>query len=58
MQLLLGGFGLRATGIQSRRTFDGTAHRYFTSAKRIELMMGGTTAQARAIGRVLAAEPA
>ncbi|HET7736233.1 MAG TPA: acyl-CoA dehydrogenase family protein [Nocardioidaceae bacterium] len=37
---------------------DGTAHRYFTTAKRIELMLGGSTTQARAIGRVLAAEPA
>ncbi|HSV39846.1 MAG TPA: acyl-CoA dehydrogenase family protein [Nocardioidaceae bacterium] len=37
---------------------DGAAHRYFTGAKRIELMLGGTTAQARAIGKVLAAEPA
>jgi 3-oxocholest-4-en-26-oyl-CoA dehydrogenase beta subunit len=37
---------------------DGEAHRYFTAAKRIELMLGGTTVQARAIGKVLAAEPA
>jgi 3-oxocholest-4-en-26-oyl-CoA dehydrogenase beta subunit len=36
---------------------DGAAHRYFTAAKRIELMLGGTTAQARAIGKALATEP-
>ena len=36
---------------------DGAAHRYFTSAKRLELALGGTTLQARAVGRVLAAEP-
>ena len=37
---------------------DGAAHRYFTAAKRFELMLGGATEQARNIGRVLAAEPA
>jgi alkylation response protein AidB-like acyl-CoA dehydrogenase len=37
---------------------DGTAHRYFTAAKRFELAYGGTTEQALAVGRVLAAEPA
>lgn len=37
---------------------DGPAHRYFTAAKRYEFMLGGTTRQALAIGRVLAAEPA
>jgi len=36
---------------------DGEAHRYFTGAKRIEFMLGGTTAHALAIGRALAAEP-
>ncbi len=36
---------------------DGEAHRYFTGAKRIELMLGGATAQSRAIGKVLASEP-
>jgi alkylation response protein AidB-like acyl-CoA dehydrogenase len=36
---------------------DGPAHRYFTAAKRYEFMLGGTTRQALAIGRVLAAEP-
>ncbi len=36
---------------------DGAAHRYFTAAKRLELMLGGTTLQARAVGRALAAEP-
>ena len=36
---------------------DGTAHRFFTAAKRHELSLGGTTDQARAVGRVLAAEP-
>ena len=36
---------------------DGAAHRYFTAAKRLELALGGTTLQARAVGRVLAAEP-
>ena len=37
---------------------DGAAHRYFTAAKRFELMLGGTTRQALAVGRALAAEPA
>jgi alkylation response protein AidB-like acyl-CoA dehydrogenase len=36
---------------------DGAAHRYFTAGKRLELLLGGTTAQARAIGRILAEEP-
>lgn len=36
---------------------DGAAHRYFTAAKRIELTLGGTTEQARAVGRRLAVEP-
>jgi len=33
---------------------DGTAHRYFTSAKRFEFLFGGATEQALAIGRSLA----
>ena len=37
---------------------DGEAHRYFTAAKRWELAFGGTTRQALAIGRAIAAEPA
>jgi 3-oxocholest-4-en-26-oyl-CoA dehydrogenase beta subunit len=37
---------------------DGTAHRYFTAAKRLEFTLGGATEQARNIGRELAAEPA
>ena len=37
---------------------DGEAHRYFTTAKRLEFAFGGATEQALAIGRVLAAEPA
>ena len=37
---------------------DGTAHRYFTAAKRHELMLGGSTRQALRVGRALAAEPA
>jgi alkylation response protein AidB-like acyl-CoA dehydrogenase len=37
---------------------DGEAHRYFTAAKRLELALGGSTAQALAVGRALAAEPA
>ena len=37
---------------------DGEAHRYFTAAKRLEFALGGTTDQARVIGRLLAAEPA
>ena len=36
---------------------DGEAHRYFTTAKRFEFAFGGTTEQALAIGRALAAEP-
>jgi 3-oxocholest-4-en-26-oyl-CoA dehydrogenase beta subunit len=36
---------------------DGAAHRYFTAATRVEFTLGGTTEQARAIGRILAAEP-
>ncbi len=35
---------------------DGTAHRYFTAAKRYEFLYGGTTDQARVIGRQLAIE--
>jgi 3-oxocholest-4-en-26-oyl-CoA dehydrogenase beta subunit len=37
---------------------DAPAHRYFTAAKRLELMLGGATRQALAVGRALAAEPA
>ena len=37
---------------------DGEAHRYFTTAKRFELLFGGATEQALVIGRALAAEPA
>ena len=37
---------------------DGTAHRYFTAAKRHELTLGGATQQALTIGRLLAAQPA
>ncbi|WP_323793124.1 acyl-CoA dehydrogenase family protein [Nocardioides sp.] len=37
---------------------DGEAHRYFTTAKRFELLFGGATEQALTIGRALAAEPA
>jgi len=37
---------------------DGEAHRYFTSAKRFEFLHGGSTEQALAVGRALAAEPA
>jgi alkylation response protein AidB-like acyl-CoA dehydrogenase len=37
---------------------DGTAHRYFTTAKRFEFAYGGATEQALTIGRLLAAEPA
>jgi acyl-CoA dehydrogenase len=37
---------------------DGTAHRYYTAAKRFEFTAGGTTASALAVGRLLAAEPA
>ncbi len=36
---------------------DGAAHRYFTAAKRAEFFLGGTTTQARAVGRALALEP-
>ena len=36
---------------------DGEAHRYFTTAKRFELLFGGATEQALTIGRALAAEP-
>lgn len=37
---------------------DGEAHRYFTSAKRFELLFGGATDQALLIGRALADDPA
>lgn len=37
---------------------DGAAHRYFTTAKRLEFLLGGTTAQAHDVGRILAANPA
>ncbi|NPC96268.1 acyl-CoA dehydrogenase family protein [Nocardioides sp. zg-DK7169] len=37
---------------------DGETHRYFTHAKRLELLHGGATEQALRIGRALAAEPA
>ncbi|GGO68763.1 acyl-CoA dehydrogenase family protein [Nocardioides deserti] len=37
---------------------DGEAHRYFTTAKRFEMLHGGATEQALLIGRRLAAEPA
>jgi alkylation response protein AidB-like acyl-CoA dehydrogenase len=36
---------------------DGEAHRYFTEAKLFEFVLGGTTDQARRVGRTLAAEP-
>ncbi len=36
---------------------DGAAHRYFTAAKRWELALGGSTLQARAVGRILADTP-
>jgi alkylation response protein AidB-like acyl-CoA dehydrogenase len=36
---------------------DGAAHRYFTAAKRLEMMLGGATRQVLAVGRALAAEP-
>jgi alkylation response protein AidB-like acyl-CoA dehydrogenase len=36
---------------------DGAAHRFYTAAKRHELSLGGTTDQARAVGRLLATEP-
>jgi alkylation response protein AidB-like acyl-CoA dehydrogenase len=37
---------------------DGEAHRYFTAAKRLEFLLGGSTDQARAIGGLLAGDPA
>lgn len=37
---------------------DGSAHRYFTAAKRFELTCGGATTQALRVGRALAADPA
>ncbi len=37
---------------------DGEAHRFFTAAKRHEFTLGGTTEQARALGALLAHEPA
>jgi len=37
---------------------DGTAHRYFSAAKRLEMALGSGTEQALAVGRALAAEPA
>ena len=37
---------------------DGEAHRYFTTGKLGEFLLGGTTDQARRIGALLAAEPA
>ena len=36
---------------------DAPAHRYFVGAKRLEFALGGATEQARAVGRILAAEP-
>ncbi|MGO4257736.1 acyl-CoA dehydrogenase family protein [Marmoricola sp. RAF53] len=36
---------------------DGEAHRYFTTGKLGEFLLGGTTEQARKIGALLAAEP-
>lgn len=36
---------------------DGEAHRYFTTGKLGEFLLGGTTDQARRIGALLAAEP-
>jgi alkylation response protein AidB-like acyl-CoA dehydrogenase len=36
---------------------DGEAHRYFTAAKLFEFFLGGTTDQARRVGRLLATEP-
>jgi alkylation response protein AidB-like acyl-CoA dehydrogenase len=35
---------------------DGEAHRYFTSAKRLEVLLGGATAPARAVARLLAGD--
>jgi alkylation response protein AidB-like acyl-CoA dehydrogenase len=37
---------------------DGEAHRYFTAAKRLEFALGGGTDHARALGALLASEPA
>jgi 3-oxocholest-4-en-26-oyl-CoA dehydrogenase beta subunit len=37
---------------------DHPLHRYFTAAKRLEFALGGATAQLRALGQLLAAEPA
>ena len=37
---------------------DGTAHRYFSAAKRLEMALGSSTEQALAVGRALATEPA
>lgn len=37
---------------------DGTAHRYFSAAKRLEMALGTSTEQALAVGRALAADPA
>lgn len=37
---------------------DGEAHRFFTTAKRLDFLHGGSTEQALAVGRHLAAEPA
>ncbi|MFP5253458.1 MAG: acyl-CoA dehydrogenase family protein [Actinomycetes bacterium] len=37
---------------------DGTAHRYFSAAKRLEMALGSSTEQALAVGRSLAADPA
>ena len=37
---------------------DGEAHRYFTTAKRYELLHGGATEQALRVGRALAETPA
>ena len=37
---------------------DGTAHRFYTAAKRFEFIAGGATASALTVGRLLAAEPA
>lgn len=36
---------------------DGTAHRYFTAAKRFDFAYGGATEQAITVGRTLAADP-
>jgi acyl-CoA dehydrogenase len=37
---------------------DGTAHRYFTTAKRFEFEYGASTEQALTVGRLLATQPA